>query len=120
VAGVPTTEYRAQVSLDRVAAMVQAKDGPKAAEAIRQEIKAGGTTTVPVQVWVDAHHLVRQMRYRAPIPAAGTSGPSGSGTAVVTMTFTSFGAPLHLTPPPASQTTDITSQVLRHAKALSG
>jgi predicted RNA-binding protein YlxR (DUF448 family) len=120
VAGVPTTEYRARVSLDKVAAKVQAKEGPRAAQAIRQQIKALGATTVPVQVWVDAHHLVRQIRYQTPIPAASTGGPTGSGTAVLTMTFTSFGTPVQLTPPPASQTTDITNQILQHAKASSG
>jgi hypothetical protein len=120
VAGVPTTEYRAQVSLDKVAARAQAKEGPKAAQAIRQEIKAIGTSTVPVEVWVDAHHLVRQIRYQTPIPAAATGSSSGTGKAALTMTFTSFGTPVHLTPPPAGQTADITGQVLRHAKASSG
>lgn len=120
VAGVPTTEYQARVSLDKVAAKAQAKEGPKAAQAIRQQIKALGTATVPVQVWVDAHHLVRQIRFQAPIPAAGTGGPTGSGVAVLTMTFTSFGAPVHLTPPPAGQTADITNMVLQHAMASPG
>lgn len=120
VASVPATEYRAQVSLDKVAAQVQATEGSKAAQAIRQQIKALHTATVPVQVWVDAHRLVRQIRYQTPIPAAGTGGPTGTGTAVLTMTFTSFGTPVQLTPPPASQTTDITGQLLQHAKASSG
>jgi hypothetical protein len=120
VAGVPTTGYRAHVSLDKVAAQVQATEGAKAAQAIRQQIKALHTATVPVQVWVDAHRLVRQIRYQTPIPAAGTGGPSGTGTTVLTMTFTSFGTPVQLTPPPASQTTDITGQVLQHDKPSSG
>jgi hypothetical protein len=123
VAGVPTTEYRAHVSLDKVAARAQAKEGAKAAQAIRQQIKALGTATVPVDVWIDSHHLVRQIRYQTPIPAAGTGGtgaPSGSGKAILTMTFTSFGTPVQLTPPPASQTTDITGQVLQHAEASTG
>jgi hypothetical protein len=120
VAGVPTTEYRAQVSLEKVAAKVQAKEGARAAQAVRQEIKALGTATIPVQVWVDASHLVRQIRYQTPIPAAGTGGPTGSGKAVLTMTFTSFSAPLRLTPPPASQTADITNELLQQAKASSG
>jgi hypothetical protein len=119
VAGVPATEYRARVSLNKAAAKVQAKEGAKAAQAVRQEIKALGTATVPVEVWVDAHHLVRQIRYQAPIPAAGAGGPVGSGTAVLTMTFTSFGGPVHLSPPPASQTADITNEVLQQAKASS-
>ena len=113
VAGVPTTEYQARVSLAKVAAKVQAKVGAKAAQAVRQEIKALGTATVPVDVWIDARHLVRQIRYQTPIPAASTGGPSGSGKAVLTMTFTSFGAPVHLSRPSASQTADITNQLLQ-------
>ena len=70
-------------------------------------------------MWIDARHLVRQIRYQTPLPAASTGRPSGSGKAVVTMTFTSFGAPLHLNPPPASQTADITSEVLQQARASS-
>jgi hypothetical protein len=120
VAGVATTEYRARVSLHKVAARVQAREGARAAQAVRQEIRALGTATVPVEVWVDAHHLVRQIRYQTAIPAAGTGGPSGSGKAVLTMTFTSFRAPVRLTPPPASQTADITNELLQQAEASSG
>jgi hypothetical protein len=99
VAGVPTTGYRAQVDLHKVAARAQAREGAKAAQAIQQETKAMGTATGPVDVWIDAHHLARQIRYQTPILAAGTSG---SGKGVLSMTFTSFGGPAHLTPPPAS------------------
>ena len=115
VAGVPATEYLAQVSLDKAAARAQAKGGAKAAQTVRQEIKALGTATLPVDVWVDAHHLVRQIRYHVPIPATGTS--SGSGTATLTISFTKFGAPVRLTPPPSSQTADITKQAIQRAKA---
>jgi hypothetical protein len=120
VAGVPTTEYRAKVDLNKVAARTQTMEGAEAAQAVRQEIKALGTATVPVQVWIDAHHLVRQIRYQVPIPAAGTGGTAGRGTAESTVTFTGFGAPVHLSPPPAGETADITSQVLQQASAGSG
>lgn len=116
VGGVPTNVYRADVSLSKLAARVQAKAGAKAAQAIRQEAKALGTSALPVQIWVDAHHLVRQIRYRAPIPAAGGGAPPGSGTVTATITFYRYGVQVHLTPPPASQTADITSQVVRQAK----
>lgn len=116
VAGVPTTEYRAQINLNKVAARAQARQGPRAAQAVREKIKALGTATVPVRVWIDAQHRVRQVRSQVPIPAAS----AGGGTAVLTMTFTSFGAPVHLSPPPAGQTADITSEVAQHATASSG
>lgn len=120
VAGVPATEYRAQVSLAKVAAAAQAKEGARAAQVIREEIKTLGTATLPVEVWIDARHLVRQIRFQAPIPAASSGGPAGRGTAVLTMTFTSFGAPVRLTPPAASQTADLTNDLLRQAKASFG
>ena len=115
VAGVLATEYRAQVSLAKAAARAQAKGGAKAARAVRQEIKALGTAVLPVDVWVNAHHLVRQIRYRVPLPATGTGG--GSGTATLTITYTNFGAPVRLSPPPSSQTANITKQALRRAQA---
>jgi hypothetical protein len=121
VAGVPATEYRAKVSLNKVAARTQAMEGAKAARAVRQEIKALGTATVPVDMWIDGHHMVRQIRYQVPIPPASTGGSaSGHGTAESTITFTGFGAPVHLSPPPAGQTADITSRVLQQASANSG
>lgn len=115
VAGVPAAEYRAQVSLDKAAARAQAMGGAQAAQALRQEIKALGTATLPVDVWVDAHHLVRQIRYHVPLPATGTGG--GSGTATVTITYTNFGGPVQLSPPPSGQTANITKQALQRAKA---
>jgi hypothetical protein len=117
VAGVPVTGYRAQVSLSKLASQMQAKAGPQAAQAIRQEEQKLGAS-LPVQVWVDSSHLVRQIRFQVPLPSA--SGASGSGTATSTMTFTSFGGPVTITPPPASEVSDITSQVLQRSKAASG
>ena len=49
VAGVPVTEYRAQVSLDKAAARAQGKGGAEVAQAFRQEIRALGTAALPVQ-----------------------------------------------------------------------
>jgi hypothetical protein len=120
VAGVPATEYRAQVSLDKVAAKVQATEGARDAQLVRGEIKALSIASLPVEVWIDARHLIRQIRFQAPVPAAATGGRS-SGNAGATIIFTGFGAPVHFTPPPASQTADITNELSRQrAQASSG
>jgi hypothetical protein len=118
VAGVPTTEYRADVNLGEVAARTQATEGPAAAHAVRREIKALGTPMLPVDVWIGPHHLVRQIHYQVKTPR-GSAG-AGGGTAALTLTFTSFGGPVHATPPPASQTADITDMILRGAAAGAG
>jgi hypothetical protein len=115
LANVPTTKYWARVNLHLVAAKVQAKEGPEAAQAIRQEITALGTATIPVEVWIGPGSVVRQIRYHTPVPAAASSGSAGPGTAVLTMTFTRFGAPVHITPPPGSKTADITREMLQQA-----
>jgi hypothetical protein len=120
IGGTPTTEYRAEVSLSKEAARANAKAGPKAAQAITQEAQALGTDTLPVDVWVDAHGLPRQISEKIPIPAASTGATNGSGSATITMTFSDFGAAVSLTPPPAAQVADITSQVVQQAKASAG
>lgn len=116
VAGVPTTEYQAHISLHKLAAQVRARDGAQAARAVQQQSKALGTATVPVDVWIGPHHQVRQIRYRSTVPATGGT----SRTVMLTVTFTGFGTPVHVTPPPAGQTTDITSQVLRQSAGATG
>lgn len=118
IGGVPTTAYRAEENLDKVAARLQARVGAKAAQAFRQEAKVLRTSTLPVRIWVDAHHLVRQIRYQVPIPDSSGSAPAGTTTA--TITFSRYGVPVALTPPPASETADVTSRVLQQARNSSG
>jgi hypothetical protein len=118
--GMSTTQYRATVDLTKEAAKVTAKAGAKAGQAITQQAKALGTNTLPVEVWVDATGLVRQVREAVPIPAASTGATNGSGAATLTMTFSNFGTPATLTPPPSSQVADITAQVVQQANASNG
>jgi hypothetical protein len=115
--GVNTTEYKATVNLAKEAARVTAKDGPKAGQAVSQEAQALGTKILPVLAWVDSKGLVRQISEKVPIPAASAGATNGSGTATITMTFSDFGAPIVLTPPPASQVANITTQAIQQAKA---
>jgi hypothetical protein len=73
---------------------------------------------VPVQVWIGPHNLVRQIKQRIPIPAA--SGAShGQGTAILTMDFFAYGAPVRITPPPSGQVANVTSQAVQQARAAS-
>lgn len=115
--GTNTTGYQAQVDLDKVAAQARAKAGPKAAQAIQQEEQSLGTHTLPVEVWVDPHGLIRRLSTQVPIPAASAGASNGSGKASLTMTFSDFGTSVHPSPPPASQTADITALLVQQAKA---
>lgn len=113
VNGVWTTHYRATVDLNKESASVRAKDGAKAAAQITQEEKALGTGSIPVDVWVDGNHMVRQLRTEVPIPPASSGTPTGSGSATVTITFSNFGGSVAVTPPPPSEVADVTNQVIQ-------
>lgn len=117
IGGVATTEYRGDVNLNKVAAQAQAKAGPKAAQQVRAREQALHTTTLPVTVWVDGNHLVRRLGIESPVPAGGTGAPSGHGTAAVTITFSGYGTPVTITPPPSSQVANVTSAVIAQAKS---
>ncbi len=120
IGGVATTEYKAEVNLSKVAAQATARDGAKAGHAISQEEEDLGTSTIPVTVWVDSNGLVRQVSEQLPVPTASAGATNGSGKATVSMTFSGFGTPVQLTPPPPDQVADITAQAVQQAQASSG
>jgi hypothetical protein len=93
--GVPTTHYRAQLSLERVFSKV-----PSSERALIQKLMGGAG--VPVDVWIDAHHLVRRVTM-----SLGLSTPSGPALqANFTADITDYGPQPRPTPPPADQVTD--------------
>ena len=94
VDGVQTTHYRAQLNLGRLLA-----DAPSAERALLQRLVQG---EVPVDVWVDAHHLIRRMNMFLALSLG--NGPSVQET--MTADFTDYGPQPRPTPPPADQVTD--------------
>ena len=61
VGGVQTTHYQAQLSLDRLADGLPAADRGAVQKALSVYEQAAQTHTFPVDVWVDAHQLVRRV-----------------------------------------------------------
>jgi hypothetical protein len=103
VRGVETTHYRAKVDLDKVAAQAPA-NLRKTFRASIQSLKQGlGTDTIPVDVWVDGDNLVRRLAEHLPV--------AGGGKIDFSVDFYDFGAPVSISPPPASETLDL-GQVL--------
>lgn len=100
VGGVQTTHYRGTVDLRKVVA--QAPAGARAGmRKLMQTVTASlGTSTYPVDVWIDSSGLVRQISEHLP-------QVSSSSEATFTMRFSKFGAPVRVTAPPASQTVDL-------------
>lgn len=98
VQGVSTTHYRATISLDRVADRLGGQRGA----AIHLLEQRAGLSSMPVEVWVDAQHRVRQEQISFQL----NSGQAAGTSVVMTIDLTSFGPTPAVTPPPPSETTD--------------
>lgn len=107
VDGVATTHYRVSVS-----PRVLATSGMDA------------TRPIPVDVWVDAQHHVRQEKLSATMTAAkSTTSAKGSPQGPVSVTMTlhlrDFGTPVHVSAPPSGQVTDATQRIAAAAGSSS-
>ncbi len=100
VDGVLSTHYAATVSLDRLYGKLTSLD-----KAVLQQIIPG--QDVPIDVWIDAHNLVRRVVMTLTIDVP--NGPSMQETA--TADITDYGPQPRPTPPPADQVTDASSLV---------
>ncbi|MYS23321.1 hypothetical protein GA0115240_151813 [Streptomyces sp. DvalAA-14] len=104
VGGVDTTHYRVSVS-------------PKI-------LATSGVDTskpIPVDVWIDAQHRVRQEKLSAAVTLGGSAATS-SGTSQkslsmnMTLQLGDFGTAVHVSAPPAGQVTDATQRIVSAAK----
>jgi hypothetical protein len=93
--GVQSTHYHARLGVDRLLGKL-----PPAARALLGQIMQG--QGVPIDVWIDAHNLVRRVVMSLALGAP--SGPSLHETA--TADFSDYGPQPRPTPPPADQVTD--------------
>lgn len=102
VGGIPTTHYRAQVSLDRVPNAFP----PASRAQVRQTVAALEQLThvhlLPVQVWVDGQHLIRRMQMSYNEAVAGQSL-----AALMRFDIPEYGPQPPPPLPPASQVTDV-------------
>jgi hypothetical protein len=105
VRGVQTTEYKASVDLTKAAASKSAQ-----AQAATQKLESElGTSSLPVQVWIDAKGMARRIGYQINVPNAGDGG---AASVDVTLDLYNFGVPVSVSAPPAAQVDDITSQAI--------
>jgi hypothetical protein len=105
IRGVPTTRYHATIDLGRVAARLPSAGRAQARRSIVTLESAIGADTLPVDVWIDAHHLVRQLQLRVALCADQQSLP-------LSMTIDPFdyGPVPAVTLPAASDTYDLPPQ----------
>jgi hypothetical protein len=111
--GVATTHYEGQLELAKVVSARSVPSGRRAAaaKAIAQLQKLTGLSRLPVEVWVDSAHLVRQiaMTYGITVP-----GGLGKLNMTMQMDFTAYGPQPVPALPPAGQVDDISSLLGSH------
>jgi hypothetical protein len=123
VRGEPTTHYRAVLDLEKASA----EQGEQARQVYDQLEQQFGTTTVPVEVWLDKDGLVRRYEMSVPLPIPpnqssqqGASGGSqGQGQITIVEEFYDFGTPVNVEEPPADQTVDF-AELMASRRAGSG
>ena len=98
VGGVATTQYQALVDLNRLALL---EPGQQNAQLIATIEQATGSSTLPVDAWIDSSHLVRRLSLSLPISHDGVTIDES-----VTVDFLSYGAQPAPSPPPADEVTD--------------
>lgn len=116
IKGVPATHYKGTVDLNKLAAMLSGK----AQTAYRKIVTMLHTSTVPIDLWVDAQGRAVQVRTQVPVPAPTTTtaapakgattappttAPANGGILTTTVDYYDFGAPVTVAAPPASQVT---------------
>ncbi len=97
IRGVPVTGYRVNINLAKAAARVPGWERAS----FTQFAQGLGAGTIPVDVWVDSHNLVRRMREALHLPDA--PGTQAGTTLTQSTDFYDFGVPVRVSAPPAAQ-----------------
>ena len=104
IGGVDTTKYHAVIDLHKVADVAP----PAQRAAIRASTKnledTYGITELPLDVWIDGQGLPRRLTYTISVDTQGQHV-----TTSLSMDLSDYGVKVNVTPPPASQVTDLAS-----------
>ena len=109
--GVPTTHYHAVTDLARYAATVPASERQAAATSIATLERELGSTTLPIDAWIDGQHRVRRIAFAI----GGICTTSGPADESVTLDLFDYGPQAAPAVPPSAL--DVTSQAAASAAA---
>jgi hypothetical protein len=105
VRGVQTTRYKGVIDLERYADQLEKNGGGKAAaSSIRKAIELTGSSTMPIELWIDEDSLVRRMAWEQAVSAEPGKDPT---TVKATMDLFDYGANVKVVIPPDNQTSSI-------------
>lgn len=104
--------YTAKVDLKKA---VQGRDPETRAQAM-QFAQQTGKQTLPMQVILDQHNRVRSLEITFNAASSGAQAQAPPQRVTLTELFNSYGKPVDAQAPAASQTADITKQVIQQQK----
>ena len=108
VRGTPATHYRIVIDYHKLLKNLSAQDRAAVAPVYRRAMQALGSSTLPMDVWVDDAGMVRRLSYQMHLAIPGSQLTTNSS---LVMDYFDFGTPVDVQAPPAGQVTDVTSQV---------
>jgi len=115
VRGVATTHYKGAIDLTNVADVLPSGNRGQLRAALAKLIAQTGSGTIPVDVWVDAHRLVRRIAMTLAISAGGQQVQTR-----MTIDLFGFGSTPAVTPPPAAEVYDATQAALSGLSSAAG
>jgi hypothetical protein len=115
VRGVPTTHYSAVVDLNKAADVLPTANRAQLRRALAKLTALTGSSSIPVDVWVDAGQLVRRVAMRLSVSVGGRTS-----TTSLTMDLFGFGPTPSVTPPPQSEVYDATQSAVSGLSAPGG
>jgi hypothetical protein len=115
VRGVASTHYRAKLDLAKAAEKTAGVNRAQLKATIEKLVSQAGGRTVPVDVWVDSHNLVRRMSMKL------AESSTGHHAAInLQMELFNFGATPTVNPPAAGEVYDATQESLNALSSASG
>jgi len=103
VGGVDTTHYRAELDLDHVGDALPSAARSAAQQLFKQYEALAHSSTMPVEVWIDARHLVRRIALNLSLGL-----PTGQSlTEAMTVDLMHYGPQVTPTPPPSGEVQDL-------------
>jgi hypothetical protein len=106
IGGIATTHYSGVVDLDKLADAVPAVERTAAAQEAKLLERLTGSSSFPIEVWVDVADLVRQLEISLPVKTT-----VGTIVEYLSMQMFNYGLQPQTKAPPASEVTDITGSV---------
>ena len=104
--GVPTTHYHVLVDLGRYATVVPAQLRAAAQDEAALLKRISGQQTLPIDVWVDGHNLVRKYQVQVPLCYQGERASESLSAELY-----GYGTQTVPVPPPASEASELTSEL---------